>query len=162
MLDIYTVSFFGHRYIENFSLIEKRLENVVRDLIASKEYVDFLVGRNGEFDSCVCSTVLKVRKNYNDNNSSLVLVLPYLTAEYTNNKKYFEEYYSDIEISQKSCKSHPKSAIQIRNREMVDRSDLIICYVEKNTGGAYATVRYAKKQNKTVINLAESYHEDFE
>ena len=29
-----------------------------------------------------------------------------------------------------------KSAIQIRNREMVDRADLIICYIEHEKGGA--------------------------
>ncbi len=42
---------------------------------------------------------------------------------------------------------------QIRNREMVDRADLIICYIEHNEGGAYKTVQYALMMGKTVINL---------
>ena len=113
------------------------------------------MGRNGEFDQCVSSTVLRVRKNVRDDNSALVLVLPYPTAEYLNNEDYFHEYYTDIEISNAASVAHPKSAIQIRNREMVDRADLIICYIEHEKGGAWQTVKYAIEQGKTVINLAE-------
>lgn len=39
---------------------------------------------------------------------------------------------------------------------MVDRADLIICYVKENEGGAYSTIKYAKKQRKIIINLAEN------
>ena len=51
--------------------------------------------------------------------------------------------------------AHLKSAIQIRNREMVDRADLVICYVESNHGGAWQTVKYAMEQKKKGLNLAE-------
>ena len=156
MLEIYTVAFFGHRYIDNPLKMEELLEEQIRKLINEKKYVDFLVGRNGEFDQCVSSTVLRVRKNVRDDNSALVLVLPYPTAEYLNNEEYFHDYYTDVEISYEASKSHPKSAIQIRNREMVDRADLIICYVEHNEGGAWQTVKFAIKQGKNVINLAQN------
>ena len=42
---------------------------------------------------------------------------------------------------------------QIRNREMVDRADLVICYIEHKEGGAYKTAQYALMMGKTVINL---------
>ena len=155
MLDIYTVAFFGHRYIDNPFKVEERLEEFIHNLLAEHEYVDFLVGRNGDFDRYASSTVLRVRKRYRDDNSSLVLVLPYAMAEYLNNEDYFHDYYTDVEISFAASKAHPKSAIQIRNREMVDRADLILCYIEQKDGGAWKTVQYAIKQNKTVINLAE-------
>jgi len=38
---------------------------------------------------------------------------------------------------------------------MVDRADIVICYLENNHGGAWQTVDYAKKQEKTIVNLAE-------
>ena len=38
---------------------------------------------------------------------------------------------------------------------MVDRADLVICYIEHNEGGAYKTVKYASEQNKPIINLAD-------
>ena len=154
MLDIYTVAFFGHRYIDNLFKVEEFLEEQIRKLINEKEYVDFLVGRNGDFDQCASSTVLRVRKNVRDDNSSLILVLPYPTAEYLNNEEYFHDYYSDVDISYAASKAHPKSAIQIRNREMVDRADLIICYIEEE-GGAWQTLKYAKDKEKAIVNLAE-------
>ena len=155
MLEIFTVAFFGHRYIDNPLKVEELLEEQIRKLINEKEYVDFVVGRNGEFDQCVSSTVLRVRKNVRDDNSALVLMLPYPTAEYLNNEEYFHDYYTDVEISYPASMAHPKSAIQIRNREMVDRADLVICYIEHNVGGAWQTIQYAIRQGKTVINLAE-------
>ena len=156
MLEIFTVAFFGHRYIDNPLKVEELLEEQIRKLINEKEYVDFVVGRNGEFDQCVSSTVLRVRKNVRDDNSALVLVLPYVTAEYLNNEEYFHDYYTDIEISYSASMAHPKSAIQIRNREMVDRADLIICYVEEKRGGAWQTIQYATTQEKIIINLAQN------
>lgn len=155
MLEIFTVAFFGHRYIDNPFKVEELLEEQIRKLINEKEYVDFLAGRNGEFDQYASSAVLRIRKNVRDDNSALVLVLPYPTAEYLNNDEYFHNYYTDVEIPYAASKAHPKSAIQIRNREMVDRADFVICYVESNHGGAWQTVKYAIDQKKKVVNLAE-------
>lgn len=84
-----------------------------------------------------------------------MLVLPYLTAEYENNHQSFHEYYDEIEICQDAAEGHYKAAIQVRNREMVDRSDLVVCYIEHNSGGAFQTVQYAKKKNKEIVNLSD-------
>ena len=154
-MKILSVAFFGHRYIDNIIKVENLLEEQIRKLIDENEYVEFLVGRNGDFDQCVSSSVLRVRKHYRDDNSALVLVLPYPIAEYLNNEESFHQYYTDVEVSRAATTAHPKSAIQIRNREMADRADLIICYIEHQKGGAWQAVDYATKQGKTVINLAE-------
>lgn len=154
-MEIFTVAFFGHRYIDNPFRIEERLEEHIYRLLAEKEYVDFLVGRDGEFDQFASSAVLRVRKRYRDDNSSLILVLPYARAEYLNNEESYHNYYSEVEISYEASKAHPKAAIQIRNREMVDRADLILCCIEREQGGAWQTIQYAIKQGKTVINLAD-------
>lgn len=148
MLDTFTCAFFGHRDFCAHYKCEKRLENILKELLYNNEYVEFLIGRNGEFDQFVSSTVLRVKRAYCDNNSSLVLILPYATAEYINNQDSFEKYYDEIEISYKASSAHYKAAMQVRNREMVDRADLIICYLERIDGGAYQTVKYAEMQNK--------------
>ena len=103
--------------MDNPQRVEHLLEEHVRKLIGEKEYVTFLVGRNGDFDQCASSTVLRVQKNYRDDNSALVLVLPYPTAEYLNNKESFHNYYSDVEISRVASTVHPKSAIYEQNEE---------------------------------------------
>ena len=61
----------------------------------------------------------------------------------------------DIPIS-----AHPKLAIPKRNEWMVEQADLVICYIEREIGGAYKAVQYADKLGKEVINLAEETKED--
>ena len=153
-MNIFTVAFFGHRIIDNPFPVEQNLEKIIRELLHSKEYVEFLVGRSGDFDQYASSAVLRIRKAVGDHNSSLTLILPYPTAEYLNNQESFEDYYSYVEVSDAASAAHHKAAYQIRNREMVDRSDLVVCYVERESGGAWQTVKYALEQGKTVINLA--------
>lgn len=153
-MNTFTVSFFGHREVENFSEIERRLESLVRTLLRQKEYVEFLVGRNGEFDQLAASTVLRLKRLEGDSNSSLVLVLPYMTAEIANNKKSFSDYYDEIEVSEAAADKHFKAAIQARNREMAERSELIICYITRKSGGAFRAIQYAKKIGKKLINIA--------
>ena len=147
--------FFGHRYIDNFFDVESKLEEIIRDLLGSKQYVEFLVGRSGDFDQMVSSTVLRLKRNVRDDNSALRLVLPYPTAELENNENGFYNYYDEIEICDESTKAHFKAAMQIRNRSMVDRADLVVCYIEREEGGAFQTIQYAKKQEKQILNLYE-------
>lgn len=154
-MNLYTVSFFGHRQIDNVFAIEQRLEALLRELLITKEYVELLIGRDGEFDQLVASTVRRCKRSIRDDNSALVLVLPYPTAEYRNNEQSFYEYYDEIEICAESAERHFKSAHQIRNRSMVDRSHLVVFCVEHNSGGAYQTMQYAKKANANIINLPD-------
>ena len=154
-MNIFTVSFFGHRIIDNPFLLEQKLEDLIRELLCSKEYVEFLVGRDGEFDQIVSSIVHRCKRSVRDDNSALVLVLPYATAEYLNNEQSFHDYYGEVEICAEAAERHFKSAHQIRNRSMVDRSDLVVFCVEHSSGGAYQTMQYAKKVNANIVNFKE-------
>ena len=68
-MQLFTVSFFGHRQIDNFVEIELLLEKLIRGLMLSKEYIEFLVGRDGDFDQLVSSTVLRCKRTVRDDNS---------------------------------------------------------------------------------------------
>lgn len=61
-MNIYTVSFFGHRQISNPLDVDNSLVEEIRTLIRSKEYVEFLVGRNGDFDIMAASAVRRTQK----------------------------------------------------------------------------------------------------
>lgn len=76
----------------------------------------------------------------------------YETAEYRDNAESFEKYYDEIELCNESACAHFNSAIQQRNKYMVDRADLLICFVKKE-GGAYQTMQYAIRTGKKVINI---------
>ena len=128
------------------------MEALVHALLLEKEYVEFLVGRDGDFDQIVSSAVKRQKRIVRDDNSP--------TAELHNNTENFEAYYDEIEICGSAASSHPKGAFQIRNRQMVKRSDLVVFYVDHTGGGAYQTMRYAQKEKKNILNLAgEGYGE---
>ena len=156
----YSVSFFGHREIDQPFLVEERLERIIKWIVCEKEFTEFLIGRDGEFDILAASVVKRVTKECGFKNTALVLVLPYMKAEYRENQKNYLNYYDEVEICNESSTAYFKAAIQIRNRSMVDRSDLVIGYVERKSGGAYKTLQYAEKKQKKVMNLCES--QDFE
>ena len=79
-VNIFTVSFFGHRIIPEFREAEDRVEALVHALLLEKEYVEFLVGRDGDFDQIVSSAVKRQKRIVRDDNSSLIWILPYLPA----------------------------------------------------------------------------------
>lgn len=153
-MNIYTVSFFGHRYVEWGAGLENRLDKLLHDLITQREYVDFLIGRDGDFDLLASSAIKRAIRNNAYGNTHFTLVLPYMKAEYRNNEKGYLEYYDEVEICSESAEVHPKSAIQVRNRNIVDRSDLVVCCIRHKNGGAYRTIQYAEKQGKRIVNIA--------
>lgn len=158
MIGTYTVSFFGHRIIEQPPLVEQSLEELIGSLIRSKEYVEFLVGRNGDFDQLVSSVIRRCKREIREDNSAHVWVLPYVTADYRDYEEDFRAYYDEIEVFDSAGK-HFKAAFQARNRSMVDRADLVVFCVERNEGGAYQTMRYAIQQGKQYINLSDKWGE---
>ena len=70
-LNVHTVSFFGHRELGDSLLVEQCLDKLIQKLIREKEYVEFLVGREGEFDQLVSSTIRRCKRLVRDDNSAL-------------------------------------------------------------------------------------------
>ena len=161
-MNTFTVSFFGHRVIEDPLRMEQRLETLIRKLLKEKEYVELLVGRDGGFDQIVSSTIRRCKREVRDDNSAHVWVLPYPTADFRDNEEAYQEYYDEIEICGASAGSHFKGAHQARNREMVDRSDLVVFCIQHESGGAWQTMKYAIKQGKPCININDEPMEEAE
>ena len=148
-MEIYRVSFIGHRELYRIQYVEDRLEKIVRDLLLKKEYVEFYVGRNGDFDISVASVIKRVQKAFGAYNSSLILVLPY----HTSNEAYYKNFYDEVWLPLEG-RIHFKAAITKRNEWLIDNSELLIAYVEKQYGGAYNTLKYAEKNGVQIINVA--------
>lgn len=161
-LNTYTVSFFGHRAIEYPLLIEQRLETLIRKFLKEREYVEFLVGKDGEFDQIVSSIIRRCKRTVRDDNSAHVWVLPYSTVNFRDNEESYRDYYDEIEICGVSANGHYKGAHQARNREMVDRSDLVVFCIQHESGGAWQTMKYAIKQGKPYINIIDVPMEEVE
>ncbi len=131
-MEIYRVSFIGHREVEDFFFVEQQVDSIVRELITTKYYVEFYVGRNGEFDILVASAIRRARHDLGERNSSLILVIPYSVAEIES----YEKYYDEVMYPPELYDVHYKSAITKRNEWLVENSNLLIAYVTHDNGGA--------------------------
>jgi hypothetical protein len=151
-MSLYTVSLFGHREIADSKQIEEKLIPIIQELLRKRDFVQFYIGRNGEFDEYAASLIKIAQRDFCMDYSDLTLVLPYEVAD----MEYYEKYYDDIIIPECLEGVHPKSAISKRNRWMVEKADLLIVYTEKKQGGAYTAMRYAEKLHIPVINLAST------
>ena len=140
---------FGHRDFNGHRQLDERLIPVLRDLIRKKKFIEIYMGRDGEFDTYAATLVKRVQKDYDDYHAiEFNLVLPYPKKDMED----FEKYYDRVDIP---ISAHPKLAITKRNEWMVEQADLVICYIERESGGAYKAVQYAKKLDKEIINLAD-------
>ena len=154
-MDVFTASFFGHRRIDNMSAIEEKLNEILCDIIENNNFVEFLVGREGDFDIIVASVIRRVTKRLDRKNSVMTLVLPYMKSDYQKNSEHYLNYYDEVEICTESANVHYKAAIQHRNKSIIDRSDFAVFYVERD-GGAYKTMKYAEKSNCRILRLNKS------
>jgi len=157
-----TVSFFGHRQMDRPMHAEVVLEQAVSCLLRQEEYVEFLVGRKGDFDYLAAAVVRRCRQRIRSDNSALTLILPYETAELRRSGESLLSYYDGVEINPFSAGLHPKAVWQRHNRSLVDRSDLLLFYVEREAGGAWQTLRYAQRIRKRWVNLAEPFRQETE
>ena len=146
---IYRVSFIGHRVVEHYQNVEKQLEKTVRDLIKTKEFIEFYIGRNGDFDIFAASVIKRLQHDLGKDNNALILVLPYPVADMEDLEKYYDEVWFPDELSG----VHFKSAITKRNEWFVDHSDLLVAYVIREYGGAYDCLKKAQQNGKKVIQL---------
>ena len=149
-VEIYRIAFIGHREIYGHYHLEDQIEQIARDKLREKEYVEFYVGRNGDFDILVASAVKKAQKAVGHHNSSLILLQPYPMK----NDEYYEKFYDEIQYPV-DRRMHPKAAITKRNRWMIENSELLVAFVEVGKkGGAMATLKYAESRGLEIINLA--------
>lgn len=141
-----TCSFAGHREVYQPD-IEDDLDATLSNLIESNtDSFSFLVGGMGEFDRLCASAVRRMKRVYDDRTISLAVVLPSFRQELNLDKAYYEQFYDDVIIPDEIAGVHYKAAITKRNRWMVDRSQILIAFVSRDFGGAFSTMKYAKKK----------------
>ena len=140
---------FGHRVM--LMDIEKPLREILELLVTERGVTVFYTGGMGEFDELFARTVRSIKRA--DPRLRLVLIMPYLTRELSAEKAYYETRYDEILIPAELDGVHPKAAIGLRNRWMVDRSDFVIAALHRDSGGAAEAVRYAERIGKEVARL---------
>lgn len=140
--------FFGHRNL--FATCIPTLEEEIKKLIVNYGVNEFYVGGYGDFDRLAAKTVNYIKKEYK--NIKLFLIPAYFST-LENHKEYIYSTY-DGTVFPDDVESVPQRfAITKRNQWMVNQCDYIIAYV-KHYGSAETALKYAKRKNKNIINLA--------
>mgnify|MGYP005760100509 CR=1 FL=1 len=145
---------FGHRDFRAHRRLDDTLYPYLKELLRTKPFLEIYMGRDGEFDRYAASVLKRVQDAMGKENSELNLVLPYMKKDIED----FEKYYDRVIIP---IIAHPKMAITMRNEWMVENADLVLCYIERKTGGAYTAMKYAIEHEKEIVNLAENKIEQY-
>lgn len=141
-------SFCGHRDCD--SGLREQIRAEIKDIIASDGVTVFYSGGMGEFDRLCESVVREIQRS--NQNIKLYLIKPYFTQKLNTEKEYYSSLYDEIIIPDFG-NVHYKQAIIKRNKWIAERSDIILCYVIREYGGAYKTLQYALKMNKSIRKI---------
>ena len=140
-------TFFGHRDCP--PSIKPKLRAVLVDLIESQSVDMFYVGNQGTFDRLVRSVLRELVQEYPQIHYAVVLY----RMPGKQNEDHPEDL-SDTMLPEGIEEVSPRFAISWRNKWMLRQSDFVVTYITHAWGGAAQYAEMAKRQKKTVINLA--------
>jgi len=144
------VAFFGHAQFTVKTEYESRLISILEETIGIQK-ADIYLGGYGEFDAFAYRCCQKYKATHPD--ISLVLVTPYITKSYQENRLIHEKDRYDALLYPPIEDKPLRFAITYRNQWMVEQADVIIMGITHTWGGAYKTYQYAKRKKKKTINL---------
>ena len=147
--------FTGHRDIDpvNVPEIREKLREIITKCIEDG-YTDFYNGGARGFDILAAEEVLKLRSEYP--HLRLHIIVPYGGQTRGWREEDIVRYERITALADEvRCLSpvYYDGCMQVRNRYMVDNSVLCIAYLTRAYGGSAGTVRYARGQGKSVINI---------
>ena len=143
--------FAGHNMVYNETQKNVLIKECEK-LILKYNVNEFLVGNYGSFDKLVSNVIRMLKEKYPK--VKLNLILPYLTKEISENKKYYYKSYDELIIPDISENVPIRYRIIKANEYMVDNSDFLICYISHYFGGAAKTYSFAvRKQSIKIINI---------
>ena len=107
-----------------------------------------------KFDTIASRAVLAMREKYP--NIKLILVLPCLTQTrgwILEDIVEYERIKAQADKIVYTAKEYTRGCMHKRNRHLVNKSSVCICYLKESFGGTAYTVRYAKEQGLEIINI---------
>lgn len=122
---------------------------------APKEELTLITGMAIGVDTAFWEVAAKLRKN--NPNIRIEAALPFVGQEKKWTEKSQKQYKKMLSESDKvtivSEEGFATYKMMTRNRYMVNKSDIIIAVICKETGGTAQCVKYAKEHNKVVIEI---------
>lgn len=158
MYENHTLScaFTGHRNAEYSNAVREPVSGNLHsaiELLLKEGFAEFYCGMAQGFDLMAAEELLTFRGKYD---FRLIAVKPCADQSDTfthKNRRRHDEILKRCDEVTVLSENYYKGCMQARDRYMVDRSDALICYLRKNSGGTFYTVQYAKKKGKRIIEL---------
>lgn len=136
-----TVTFCGHRQIEDHDAVERWLAQCIEKLIL--EGADcFYLGGHGAFDRMAARILKQFKKRY-----PYIRLVHVLAYRMQNLETWL---YDSFEYPLFESESRSYSIIR-RNQWMVRQSDAVVAYVLYGWGGAAKTLSYAQTKKRRIL-----------
>lgn len=145
--------FCGHSKIYDSYKLAESIKDSAKKIILQENISEFWVGNYGGFDKLCASVINELKSEYP--NIKLNLILPYLTQEILKNKDFYNKRFDNIILAELPEYTPKKYSITECNKYMLNHSRFVICYITHDWGGAYQTLKYAKRKNLTIINIGK-------
>lgn len=145
-------AFSGHRNLNAGGFDSALLDRVILDLIKTGTK-KFLCGMAHGFDLAAAQSVLQYKERYGVH---LTACLPCANQSVTFSEKNRQIYNCVLEKCDEVITLSPEyhnGCMHERDRFMVDNSDVLVCYLRRNSGGTFYTVNYARRLGKKIIEL---------
>ena len=111
------------------------------------------------FDIIAAELVLLLKKAYKKAKIKLICVLPFKTQSEKFPMEWKKRYDKIIEKADEViclAENYHPSNYQVRNKYMVDRSDIVVTWFDGQSGGTKNTITYAEKKGKQIINVKDT------
>lgn len=152
------VCFTGHRQIpdEEYPALSERLYRVIEEQIERGACI-FRTGGALGFDTMAALTVLSLRLKYPHIRLELILPCPTQTRGWSKEDTLLYEQILSRANSHRYMSQHYWSGVlQLRNRALIDGSDVCIAYLKRSRGGGAAfTFALALRKGLETVNLAD-------
>ena len=149
--------FTGHRSVpeELSGRLREKLRERIAYLHEQKKIGTFYAGGCVGFDTLAAQETLEYRAAHPD--VRLVIVVPYRnqSAGWTDDdRREYERIKASATEVVCLAEHYFRGCTHQRNRYMVQRSSVCVCYLTKEKGGTASTVKYALRNGLFVRNLA--------
>ena len=145
-------AFTGHRVVYDIKAVRLKLRDTLTGLII-RGYKDFYNGGALGFDTLCALEIIRLKKHY-DITLNMILPCENQSEKWNEDQKYTYNYILDnCDSVMYVQRDYSSGCMQKRNRLLCEKCDMILAFCQREFGGAYYTVNYAKKLNKEVLNL---------
>lgn len=148
--------FTGHRTLsaKDSAEIDHKLKQTLVHLIEDEDVTDFRAGGAIGFDSIAALTVLELKQRYPEIKLHLILPCKDQDLHYSEQaKKIYKITLQAADTVTYVQERYTPNVMHLRNRALVDGSDICIAFMKHLSGGTYYTVNYARKCGVKVVNL---------